>query len=694
MPNETITKLLGYGRSNRTLRAYAYLTASFTARPQYDVIDALDCIVPFVMAGIASQAGDQLDLPKLTTHLQTFGLTIPMYALEQMLPRLQKLGAVEWNEVTRCHVCKAAGDLPEVEEAQAIAVLADAFDAIENRLSAFASGHGLPKPPLAPSWTDALIAFLRSESATDVIRAAVVKEALIGDPEKVEAYVIALFIKDVEKHDDALFKHIVQVFTGILIEDFVGSIQSVGESNKFAGLTLFYDTTVLLRLLGTSGRIFQTATLEMHRALQDLKCTTNFLGQTEVEVFNIIDSLLVSHEAGRELFGETAEAISDGEVTIPQLRDLRDSFTVRLGKQNIFPYNYNYSGRKSEDQYQIDETRFGKSLEDEAIRHDRLYSSHNAANDAKALAIVMRLRKGERSLSVATCRFLFISRNRLLQRVARKFSITQGGYDHSNIAPVMTVGQIATIAWLVSSKTLEPSRVTKELLASCYNAVRPSQGWAEEFAKSLADFRSEDPGFLEARANSVLFLGTMRTLARDESLGQPAVLKKLNFAEIVRRAADASDAVEQARDQQSVALQRDAEAFGRSQGAAETAAEAKRRLSRYARIVAKWIRYLFASITTIAVILIFWADEQGILEGREWIKLLGILVLSIPLILSCLDLCRIRIASNVVHKIEMAIAGWLERTFIRIVLGVRSPPTIEAIPQPTERNLLTRDDNQ
>jgi hypothetical protein len=56
MPVSRLTKLLNIKKAEAPLRAYAYLTASMGART--GVSDVLDCLIPFVVAGVAEQDGD------------------------------------------------------------------------------------------------------------------------------------------------------------------------------------------------------------------------------------------------------------------------------------------------------------------------------------------------------------------------------------------------------------------------------------------------------------------------------------------------------------------------------------------------------------------------------------------------------------------------------------------------------------
>ncbi len=218
-----ITSLLSASHGDRKLRAYAYLTASFQSRGA--VHDALDCLIPFVVAGLEPQQGGTLDLDALSEYVMRLGLRIPVYVLEQLRPRLVASNHITWDKQSRRYIALRqatephdSGNGPHIEIA---------FNSIDEGLAALAAKYGLEKPPVSSSWSDALISFLKSESASEVMRSVALKGALIGDAGQIESYITALFIQNSEQNDVDLFNNIVTIFTGILIEDFIDNIQII-----------------------------------------------------------------------------------------------------------------------------------------------------------------------------------------------------------------------------------------------------------------------------------------------------------------------------------------------------------------------------------------------------------------------------------------------------------------------------------
>lgn len=533
--------------SEQALRAYAYLTASF--RTKENSADIVDCLLPFISAAILKDPTEPVDVERVRVNLADFGLDIPLYAIEQMLPRLQRDGIVEWNDVAKRHIpntqtAKTKSSLPQLPEA---------FDSLEELLSGYAAALDVEEPPLSANWADALISFLKDRYAGRNVKVFKADGVMSSASPEIQSVIVGLFVQDCATNNLEAFSSIEKIYTGIQIEDFVQNIQSLGQSSDYGELWVFYDTSVLLRLLGTSGKLLQNASLEMHNTLQSLGAKTYYLSQNGNEVENILGTLSSAYERGQEIYNETADALTDGEITIGDIRDLAGTFESRLSMLNIFPFIYDYNSRKIEEKFQIDEVEFSEALKSAALRRERIYSVQNALNDAGAVNLMFRLRKGRPARNIGDAKVIFVSRNSLLQREARNFAIRHTDtYDESSIPPVLTNGQITTAAWLADSKTLQPSKLSQELLARCYAAVQPSSEWAEEFGKALEEFKSENPEVVADRANAILFLSAARKAARETTFNDPTLLKKANTVEIFRRAAEEARLAEVERERKSI----------------------------------------------------------------------------------------------------------------------------------------------
>lgn len=531
--------------SNKALQTYAYLTAYL--RTDATVADVYDCLLPFLVDSIAKRPDKPVSVDRIARDLKSIGLEIPLYALQQLLPRLVNRGIIEWNAVSHSHLPTANIKSQSTQFAE----LPESFAQVEPRLASYAKELGIAEPLVGENWSDALISFLKSNYAGKTIKTAEYKSVMVANGPERQEFVIGSFLAKLAANEPVIFEHVIRIYTGVQIEDFITNIQTLQRQVDFKDLIVFYDTAILLRLLGTSGDLHKDATIEMHHSLQSLGAKTYFFGSTSTEVENILSTVSGAYERGHEIYHETSDALLNGEISIGQIRDFTATYEARLAKLNIFPFHYNFQARKSEDYYQIDENAFAEALKSGALVADRRYSAQNAYNDAHALALILRMRKGGAAKDIGRSKAIFITKNRLLQRVSRRFAIEHTDvYDDSSIPPAFTDGQITMASWLGSGKGLSSSKVTKELLARCYSAVQPSSEWVDAFADALAEFQEEAAEDVSDRANAIIFLRTARNAARDASLNDPSVLKRLNIAELFRQAEQSAQAEERARERQ------------------------------------------------------------------------------------------------------------------------------------------------
>jgi hypothetical protein len=523
---DTLINLQG---ASRFARSYAFLYAAFKGKnsPHSTVRDIVDCLIPFITAYTNNTAGRQLDLAKLQIFLQTtFGFDIPIYALEQLLPSLQSEGSIEFRRGPNIYVALTKED----EFLVAREEIDTDFDELAALLSSYAAKVGYSDSPPSGSWDAAIIIFLKPRDQAPERKIAKLHNIMM-DAREVETKIVAAFVRNMYEEQPARYEKLVKIFMGILVEEFLSSVSELGQIDRKYPLTVLYDTTVLLRCLGCSGRLQKTASDELTRYLQDIGCQIRFLSGNESEVANVISTILTVKDSGGELEGETADAISLGEESIEHLRMLNNNFVGRLAQMNIFEFNESTMSGNSP-LYQISEPGFARFLHNESQRRGRRYGQQNRDNDAGYLAAIMRLRGSSKSRDFASSRFIFVTANRLLAAAARRFLIQQGQLTAAQCPPVLYITQVATIAWLLKDQKLSPDIASRELLINCYAAARPDSEWFRYFREGMEQVVGDLEQF--GRENS-LVLQAARRIAQEESLSHSAIMQELNAAEILDR---------------------------------------------------------------------------------------------------------------------------------------------------------------
>ena len=528
----SLRELLKIKGASRTVRAYAFLDATLTissksANPSRDV---LDCFLPFVAAGITEQVGKQLDLSVLQGFLRDhFGFDIPLYALELFIPPLAEKGYLKYNKTIGRNICSASQDQFIADKRAALSE----YGELEGKLAQYAQARGMVTPPASETWLDALVKFLKAAQDEAPPKTAPIKGVLISDVGRIEQYIIGQFIEAASKTDELLFAQILSIFKGVLVEDFIAGGIQAGAPGKVSDLTIFYDTSLLMRLLGCSGDMLHEATMEVHRYLQDVGAATEFLRVNEEEVSNMIQSILGAKDSGYAIYGETGEAIERGEYSVSRLRLLNGMFPEKLATLSVFPTKKTINAMSNPQRFQIDERGFEVALETSALKRSVFYKKDNRKNDAQALGATVLFRRGHVSNNPLQSRILFVTSNDLLAKASRKYLVDQGQLKWHECPPILQIGQLSTIVWLLNNRKFEDKLVGRELLASCYAAYRPEPEWLEEFSEAIGRATSLTEAGVESTMNDAMRLQAARRVALDQSYGRTALLRTLNMAEVL-----------------------------------------------------------------------------------------------------------------------------------------------------------------
>lgn len=681
---EAILELTG---TDREAKSYAFLYAALkrTEISANPVRDVLDCLIPFTAPYINRIAGTQVTTDGLQKNLKSnFGFDIPLYAIDQLMPALQKAGYVEYRRVAKCYIARKGDHDYEFVKAE----IASEFDKVVGSLERYATIVGFEHRPPSGGWGDALIRFLKSSVDGADSKIANIKGVLL-EPMKIESAIVGAFIKNSYENDGNIYSNILNIFMGILVEEFISSVSEIGSIDLTRPVNVFFDTAVLLRLLGCSGNLLRTATEELARYLQDLGFKIFYLSGNESEVAGIFDTIIHVKDTGKELEGETAAAIASGDVSMSDIRMLQNTFPERLAAMGVFPAEELEKSAFDNAKYQIDERGFSEYLKQNALRGGRGYSLSNRENDAGYLGAVMRLRRRLHTPDLASCGYVFVTSNKFLAHVSRRYLIDQRVIRPQHCPPMLAVGQVATILWLMKDQALEPDKAGRELLSNCYAAFRPDQQWFRHFREGIERTVGNIEEYVKGPRHA-LTLQAARRIAQEESFGESAVVRELNMAEILSRADDdikqreALQLEEFTSQQLTAAAERDRmlREAAEERISIERAAEAKRiasieeakktsaievefRLSSQQRTSAfkkadGIIFYIKIFMFVIFIILSIFALYMQINNKSDMYLLSALIVIFVPNMLSFADLLDI----NIVHKWFDLIRDRISRYFL------------------------------
>jgi hypothetical protein len=203
--------------------------------------------------------------------------------------------------------------------------------------------------------------------------------------------------------------------------------------------------------------MLKIATTELVDILREMGVQFFHLPGNEDEVSGILEAILNAKDSGYEIQGETAEAVANGEISLTELRILRNNFVDKLAETNIFPAERGQFDLLSDVKFQIDEAGLARKLRSAAEERGRLYSIRNSEHDASFIATVMRLRKKMSGRDLMDAGYVFVTTNRLLAHISRQFLVDEKTIRPSHVPPALNVGQASTIGWLLKKRTISPA---------------------------------------------------------------------------------------------------------------------------------------------------------------------------------------------------------------------------------------------
>lgn len=259
-------------------------------------------------------------------------------------------------------------------------------------------------------------------------------------------------------------------------------------------------------------------------------CHVYYFSHSYNELAAAIEAMLACHENGQPLFRDTQEAIARGEITITDIYTVRAELDLKLAALGLTEYTH-VDFTENSNEFQIDENGFQEKLEKKG--RWGADGSLAAERDVMSLALIMRLRRGKEVREVAKARFIFMTHNPALASRAREFLRAERHLSDGAVWPIMTVGQLSTIAWVANEVFHDEKKITKELIANCYAAALPDEDFDDKLREALS---RADPKQAHELYQNAFLVQSIRRVALGQTGGRSSLVRILNTAELVAKA--------------------------------------------------------------------------------------------------------------------------------------------------------------
>lgn len=305
-------------------------------------------------------------------------------------------------------------------------------------------------------------------------------------------YYIARYIVDARESKSEEYTLILNLVKGYFLKAAIYMQAENGNlcTESYKDVTFYYDTPVLLRLLGYQSDDENFAAKQLHKQLQLQKANFGFFPQTEREV----DSILSAYQHAIEnvtiaTTSRTLEGLDKQGYTVADVDRAKKTYIHKLKSLSIYykaipEYPKKADGSVDESKVLIDETKLKKLI----MQARPSYPERSLDVDISSITATHLLRNGVVSDSIEKVSAVFVTTNKDLARVVNKYYAHELKRRTSQL--VITDSELAAITW-VKSASFDNKIPESELLANAYAAMQPIPEVMDTFCAILAKMQNE-----------------------------------------------------------------------------------------------------------------------------------------------------------------------------------------------------------
>jgi len=310
-------------------------------------------------------------------------------------------------------------------------------------------------------------------------------------------YFVAKFILHLKDEDKVTFGKLIDVAKGAILTELLFYTDGAMVKKKMNSVEVYFDTTLVLGLLGLLPSYEVESISELVTMLRDLNANISIFDITENEVQGILN--VASHHAKNgwrgayrpgnsfDMLARQDTKSSDVQLIIATLRERLQKAGFRI-----------VTVPKILEATNIDESKLNEFIEVEIPNQKDMSRKH----DLRVLSAINQLRLGQTKKYFESCGAIFVTTNSALSRASTKFFGEEVGISD---APVCIPHYVFTMLMWLKSVQKKPDLPTETLIANSLAAMNPTELLWDKYIAEAEKLRTsseitEDDYFFLARA--------------------------------------------------------------------------------------------------------------------------------------------------------------------------------------------------
>ena len=460
-------RLVEFMASNKALVSFAIVSTNWKLKKE----DPFDTLKPFVLYYLAHDVDNYDNIVSLSdgqSYIKNeFGLTIYLNVLEIVLNRISKDGIVEYNKKSKSYVLKNKKDIhiEQFEEQREhnkesyLKVQQAFYDFLQNKNIQYDNDTA----------SNALISYF-CEYGIDVIA----RNSLDIPKSQLWHFRVGEFVQYIFANNALIEKYIIEIAQGGMISSILFKDETYKKRQQFRNTKIYYDTPLLMHILGYSGKAFQDSAMEMTTLLLNQGAELGCFERNIDELEGILDAYATRYNNHTLSKSYNFEHFITSGVTPRDISEMKAVISSRLRKLKIVVEDFP-SYEKYEDN--IDWVKF-----DDHVKTSIHYNDpRRRDNDVQSIAAIYRLRGVRTYKYFETCTALFVTTNKRLSYITRKYFEEE--YKHSGKPVIVDDTYLTGLIWSKLNGTSEKLPTLKIMADALASQTIPSEFWNEVVQK-------------------------------------------------------------------------------------------------------------------------------------------------------------------------------------------------------------------
>ncbi len=299
-----------------------------------------------------------------------------------------------------------------------------------------------------------------------------------------ENYVVNDFIRYLyENQNNELLKCLEQIIRGNWVSNYLFMWKNDAHKGNLKGVKVFFDTPLIISLLGFNGEFSKKITKELLDLLHKLGAKTYIFSHNIEETKILLKGWAeaVKQQNFKYMRLSTIEEIRDKDYNYQDLENL----SIRI-KNNLYSLKIEETKVRIKDEYRISEQK----LEDSISHEESNYTGKKVHIDIESAASIFSLRLGCPTLNITDRPYIFVSSTFKVVNNINNFFNDDYNEDNPKNIPIFVMDKwLTNLCWLLSPKQ---STLPRDfLVAHSYASLNTSDKVWEDFNKFLEKYEKQ-----------------------------------------------------------------------------------------------------------------------------------------------------------------------------------------------------------